>query len=491
MVHQAEIEAQLRRILDSASFAASARSQQFLRFCVTLATEGRSEELKETTIAIAVFQRSADYDPKSDPIVRVHARRVRDKLQEYYKSGGTADAIRIEIPKGGYVPRIERILPLRKSDFSDWRGEEMIDPLAVEKSTEPPAMVDETLSAFLRRRPWLLVAPAMMLMALIAVLLLQNSHNEPHSQVMAAAIPKPFETGFHHVYDPAWSKDGTQLAFAAAESAQGTPHIYLQQAAGNGVPSRLTREELAEVRPVWSPDGKEIAFIRNRDSAHFEIVRMDLHSGVLRSVGDFPSNWYAAELHYALDWSPDGRYLLTSEQSFAEAPMHMVLIDLSTGERRTLTTPPSSSLGDLEGKFSPDGQWVAFHRGGLGELYLVSIRGEQSGPATRLTFDGIGVRGIAWCDQGQSILYSSRRETSGAYGLWKISMHGGVSERIGPYEFDVVDPAISSTGSILLRHREDVTIWWNILSIRMSFRAPSRCRTRSTSHRNIRPTDAI
>ena len=48
--------------------------------------------------------------------------------------------------------------------------------------------------------------------------------------------------------------------------------------------------------------------------------------------------------------------------------------------------------------------------------------------------DGIGVRGIAWSDHGQSILYSSQREPSAAYGLWKISAQGGVSEKVGSSE---------------------------------------------------------
>ncbi len=101
MVQQRDIDAQLRRIVTSPTFSGSPRSIQFLRFCVHHSAGTKALELKETTIAVEVFNRSPDYNPKSDPIVRVHARRVREKLDQYYSTEGNDDPIRIDIPKGG------------------------------------------------------------------------------------------------------------------------------------------------------------------------------------------------------------------------------------------------------------------------------------------------------------------------------------------------------------------------------------------------------
>jgi TolB-like protein/Tfp pilus assembly protein PilF len=83
--------------------------QAFLSFVVegTLADRFRSEELKETVIGAAVFGREAAYDPKIDPVVRVEARRLRAKLQEYYSGAGQFDPVRIDLPKGSYVPSWE------------------------------------------------------------------------------------------------------------------------------------------------------------------------------------------------------------------------------------------------------------------------------------------------------------------------------------------------------------------------------------------------
>jgi hypothetical protein len=63
--------------------------------------------LKEYTLGVEVFERGADFDPRIDTIVRTHARRLRAKLEEYYRGGaGCADPILIEVPKGHYVPMV-------------------------------------------------------------------------------------------------------------------------------------------------------------------------------------------------------------------------------------------------------------------------------------------------------------------------------------------------------------------------------------------------
>lgn len=102
---QREVRAQLRRILASREFAASERMRRFLEFVVSQSLAGNTASLKEYTIGIEVFDRPATFDAAADPIVRVEARRLRSKLDHYYRREGRADEIVIELPKGGYAPR--------------------------------------------------------------------------------------------------------------------------------------------------------------------------------------------------------------------------------------------------------------------------------------------------------------------------------------------------------------------------------------------------
>jgi TolB-like protein/Tfp pilus assembly protein PilF len=100
---------QLERVLESAGFSRNERLSGFLRFVVEGHLDGKDQELKESVIAIEVFGRPPDFDSRLDPVVRTEAARLRAKLNDYYMNEGKADALVIELPKGGYVPRFREI----------------------------------------------------------------------------------------------------------------------------------------------------------------------------------------------------------------------------------------------------------------------------------------------------------------------------------------------------------------------------------------------
>ena len=103
---QKAIREQLVRILDSGPFHQAQRRRRFLEYIVNEALAGRGERLKGSNVAQAVFDRES-FDPNVDPIVRMEAARVRDRLREYYEGAGQGDPIRISLPKGTYTPHIE------------------------------------------------------------------------------------------------------------------------------------------------------------------------------------------------------------------------------------------------------------------------------------------------------------------------------------------------------------------------------------------------
>ncbi len=98
-----EAMAQLGRIIDSETFAKAPVLRRFLQFLVERTLQGRTDETKEYALGVDVFDRGSDFDPRTDTIVRVQARRLRAKLEEYYACSRHADRIVIELPKGSYV----------------------------------------------------------------------------------------------------------------------------------------------------------------------------------------------------------------------------------------------------------------------------------------------------------------------------------------------------------------------------------------------------
>jgi len=112
------VRRQLDRILASAAFADAERASSFLRFVVERKLEGHAGEIKESVIALEVLGRNSSFDSKSDPIVRVEAGRLRDRLSSYYEAEGGADPVLISLPKGRYVPEFTERQPREASQHA-------------------------------------------------------------------------------------------------------------------------------------------------------------------------------------------------------------------------------------------------------------------------------------------------------------------------------------------------------------------------------------
>ena len=102
---------QLQRLLASPAFADAPRLRSLLAFLVEQTLCGHAGEIKESVIAVEVFGRAPDFDPRADSVVRVQVRNLRAKLRAYYDQEGRDDRIRFDLPSGSYVPVFEASLP--------------------------------------------------------------------------------------------------------------------------------------------------------------------------------------------------------------------------------------------------------------------------------------------------------------------------------------------------------------------------------------------
>src|SRR4051794_2371127 len=93
-----DVRQQVERILRSPLFTGSERLSRFLQFVADKTLAGERDDIKEYLIAIEVYRRGANYDPKTDSIVRVEASRLRRKLNEYYQGSGYRDTVLVELP---------------------------------------------------------------------------------------------------------------------------------------------------------------------------------------------------------------------------------------------------------------------------------------------------------------------------------------------------------------------------------------------------------
>ena len=101
----------VERIISSSAFIKSPRLCSFLVYVCDLSLHGRGDEINEVNIGKALFDRAPDYDSSVDGIVRSHASRLRQRLEQYFNEEGAHETVRLLIPKGGYMPLFEERTP--------------------------------------------------------------------------------------------------------------------------------------------------------------------------------------------------------------------------------------------------------------------------------------------------------------------------------------------------------------------------------------------
>lgn len=164
----------VQQICESSVLARSAKLRLFLEYIAERAIERRPEEINEQQIGIHVFRRGSDYSPGEDSIVRSQARLLRAKLDAYYEVEGRSSPIRINIPKGGYIPVFEDVSVIHTQKHPD---SSHIKTTIQVQNPENLAEVSQHPNAGRRwtvSNSWALLSCSLLLIAVTGVLAVQN-----------------------------------------------------------------------------------------------------------------------------------------------------------------------------------------------------------------------------------------------------------------------------------------------------------------------------
>jgi Tol biopolymer transport system component len=164
-------------------------------------------------------------------------------------------------------------------------------------------------------------------------------------------ITQPPEGGIAADGSPSVSPDGKTIVFSRAIPGQ-PPHIYLVGIDGSGL-RRFTQGDLAEVQPVWSPDGTRIAFSR-ADGEHFDLFVAGADGSGLTQLTHTP---LADE--DSCTWSPNGLQLAFTR--FQNDDEDVLAINVDGTEQHPLIR---GRHDDASPSWSPDGPRIAITRDG-------------------------------------------------------------------------------------------------------------------------------
>lgn len=256
---------------------------------------------------------------------------------------------------------------------------------------------------------------------------------------------------------PVFSPDGSRIAFVWGGENGDNSDIYIKPVRGVGL-ERITTDGAEDVSPTWSPDGRRIAWLRVTDNDTSVFVSAAVPGSIhMRIASVYPNRIEAVGRH--LDWSPDGKYLAAADRKSPDEPFRIVLVELATGHKIQVTSPPSGSVGDSNPMYSPDGRQIAFIRAvssGVDDLFIVPATG---GEVRRVTNDRRYIIGLTWSADGRYLLFSSNR--AGNHSLWKTPAEGGTLERVLNVSTNASDPVFSRDGKLMAYSQfyQDANIW--------------------------------
>jgi Tol biopolymer transport system component len=369
---------QLERILASDVFSRSQQLRRFLSFIVEQRLAGQGHSIKESVLAHELYGKGTDFDGGTDPVVRVDARRLRDKLREYYD--GRSDPVVISLPKGSYVPVFEPnfVSPSHTTP-----------PVVAEEAQQTSPAVVITPPVQNLSRAGIAAGTFAIVVAVVAAALAWRAFTTPVSGPVQL-LPLASFPGVEG--PPALSPDGNLVAFAWSGPIETGPTDIYVKAVSSEALRRLTATPGSETSPAWSPDGHSIAFVRDGHG----VFTMSQLGGDERQV-------WASGTHVA--WAGDSKSVLIRDREADNRPFGIYQVFLDTLDRRQLTQAPVGA-GDWRFEVSPDGRTLAFIRyekRGIADVFVVPMAG---GEPRRLSNWNTSIEGLSWTPDGREIVYS-------------------------------------------------------------------------------------
>lgn len=238
--------------------------------------------------------------------------------------------------------------------------------------------------------------------------------------IYGTSRPQPLTTMEGFEFDPALSPSGGHLAFVIQEPDRPVSRLHVKEVTGDNV-VRLSDGEQLEKNPAWSPDGTQIAFIRayGRLGRH-DIVAVPMLGGPERILVSEDRPF----MHF--DWSPDGRTLAIEILVDSKLAGHIAAFDIGTGEWKDLTSV-KEQRGDRHPRFSPDGKYIAFLRfEGSANHGSVCVMEVEEEAIQCITPPGVewAINHLAWLPDSMSLLVAVG-ETPGLQRLLNISTADG------------------------------------------------------------------
>jgi Tol biopolymer transport system component len=233
--------------------------------------------------------------------------------------------------------------------------------------------------------------------------------------IVGNAWAKNAETVFF--FNPDWSSDGSKIVFESG--VEGQLSIFVIDFDGKNL-TRLTNNDFNDEGPVWSPDGKKIAFFSNRQPGKDQLpISLQIYVMNADGTGQRRVTHEGPALEYKLSWSPDGKQLVFQSRPEIDPGVHSLYVIGVDGKRRKRIT--NGRFDDTSPEWSPDGKQIVFSQSTASyKFYREWVEGEgrsirasaeimvfnlEDGTITRVTQNNFNDFDPSWSADGSEVYF--------------------------------------------------------------------------------------
>ena len=308
---------------------------------------------------------------------------MRTRLDRYYANPQAAEELRIELPRGGYLPVFsspKATLPTPEANLVPAAAADPVEPLPRAK---PP----------MARWPLVAAALAVLTIGGAATVFVRRALSGEARLVSISVL----NSSPGRKRTMSFSPDGRQLAFSWTGPANsGKGNIWVQALEDGSEAKRLTSGHELDWSPAWSPDGRTIAFVRDPYDKG-EVFTMPAEGGSERKVEGVRA--------FRLQWTPDGKsFIVLHDVPGREVASAVFVVDIASHVSKQVTFPTlAEARGHTNFAVSPAGDRVAYlaDAGDTRRVMLAPLDG--SSPGVALAGGSSSFGGVDWAPDGNSL----------------------------------------------------------------------------------------
>ena len=296
----------------------------------------------------------------------------------------------------------------------------------------------------------LLVTFSLLLFALISFMAIKIIK---YQSITVFTSSSPLRVFDGQVQDPVYSPDGKNLAFSYKSSSSKGWNITIESfKSGNLI--EFTDSFSNHYSPSWSPDGENLAFIKQDDYSCEIVIKSFNDKGkddvaLTECLGGIGVN--------DLAWSKDGKHIYYTSANKETGPLDLYRINIRTGKKEQLTNEPEGvSRGYLKISLSPDGNWLALLKDKNWKDATLSLQSLNSDKKIVVTTFVGGNRHLAWSNDSELLFYSANSKSLNAYSI-DGDYHKRVVNNIEPISYPAVSPVKDEL--IVVTGRKIISIW--------------------------------